>query len=217
MEQSYIDNFKRSLGKYVPASAVEPLFDFLAQHKVHLHITRERFSKLGDYRWPQHQHRYHEISVNGNLNCYHFLQVMLHEMGHLNTFLQYGTAVQPHGHEWQAAYARLLMQYRNCFPAELHPLLTAYTQRIPLSRTLEKEFDAQLFFQSLYVLGDGGLRNVMQFTGLCKTECFCCSDKVFQLISSQFRPLSTSNRAGGTCRILSLQSFGGCHYFNIIP
>ena len=144
MEQSYIDNFKRSLGKYVPASAVEPLFDFLAQHKVHLHITRERFSKLGDYRWPQHQHRYHEISVNGNLNCYLFLQVMLHEMGHLNTFLQYGTAVQPHGHEWQAAYARLLVQYRNCFPAELHPLLTAYTQRIPLSRTLEKEFDAQL-------------------------------------------------------------------------
>lgn len=144
MEQSYIDSFKRSLGKYVPASAVDPLFDFVAQHKVHLHITRERFSKLGDYRWPQHQRRYHEISINGNLNPYHFLMVMLHEMAHLNTWLLHGNSIQPHGHEWQAQYAALIMQYRSCFPATIQPLLTAYAARIPLSRTLNRQINAQL-------------------------------------------------------------------------
>ncbi len=144
MEQSYIDSFKRSLGKYVPAEAVEPLFGFMAQHKVHLHITRERFSKLGDYRWPQGSHRFHEISVNGNLNPFHFLMVLLHEMAHLNTWLQHGNSIQPHGREWQAQYAALIMQYRGIFPAEMQPLLTAYAARIPLSRTLDKQIDAQL-------------------------------------------------------------------------
>ena len=144
MEQSYIDNFKKGLAKYVPAEAVNPLFDFMAEHKVHLHITRERFSKLGDYRWPQPQHRYHEISINGNLNKYHFLMVLLHEMAHLNTWLLHGNTIQPHGHEWQAAYARLINLYLPLFPTDVSVLLQRYTARIPLSRTIEKQIDAQL-------------------------------------------------------------------------
>lgn len=144
MEQSYIDNFKKGLAKYVPAEAVNPLFDFMAEHKVHLHITRERFSKLGDYRWPQPQHRYHEISINGNLNKYHFLMVLLHEMAHLDTWLQYKNSIQPHGHEWQANYARLINLYLPLFPTDVSVLLQRYTARIPLSRTIEKQIDAQL-------------------------------------------------------------------------
>ena len=144
MEQSYIDNFKKGLAKYVPAEAVNPLFDFLAEHKVHLHITRERFSKLGDYRWPQQGHSFHEISINGNLNKYHFLMVLLHEMAHLNTWLQHGNTIQPHGHEWQANYARLINLYLPLFPTDVSVLLQRYTARIPLSRTIEKQIDAQL-------------------------------------------------------------------------
>ena len=144
MEQSYIDNFKKGLAKYVPAEAVNPLFDFMAEHKVHLHITRERYSKLGDYRWPQQGHSFHEISVNGNLNPYHFLLVLLHEMAHLNTWLQHGNTIQPHGHEWQANYARLINLYLPLFPTDVSVLLQRYTARIPLSRTIEKQIDAQL-------------------------------------------------------------------------
>lgn len=144
MEQSYIDNFKKGLAKYVPNEAVNPLFDFMAEHKVHLHITRERFSKLGDYRWPQQGHSFHEISVNGNLNPYHFLMVLLHEMAHLNTWLQYKNSIQPHGHEWQTNYARLINHYLPLFPTDVSVLLQRYTARIPLSRTIEKQIDAQL-------------------------------------------------------------------------
>lgn len=144
MEQSYIENFKKGLAKYVPAEAVNPLFDFMAEHKVHLHITRERYSKLGDYRWPWPGHPFHEISVNGNLNPYHFLLVLLHEMAHLDTWLQYKNFIQPHGHEWQANYARLINLYLPLFPTDVSVLLQRYTARIPLSRTIEKQIDAQL-------------------------------------------------------------------------
>ena len=39
-------------GSRVAASAVGWVYDFLERHRVHFHITRERRSKLGDYRRP---------------------------------------------------------------------------------------------------------------------------------------------------------------------
>ena len=69
---------------------------------------------------------------------------MLHEMAHLNTYQRYGNDIQPHGHEWQEEYRQLLRQYLSCFPDDIVALITQYTSRIPLSRTLEKQFDEQL-------------------------------------------------------------------------
>ena len=144
MEPSAIERYKRTLGNYLPAAAVDPIFDFLNQHSVHLHITRERLSKLGDYRWPQPRHPFQEISVNGNLNPYFFLWVMLHEMAHLNTHERFGNQVQPHGHEWQEEYRRLLLQYLGCFPQELIAPLRKYCSRIPLSHPLETKIEELL-------------------------------------------------------------------------
>ena len=138
------EEYKAVLAKYLPATAVDSVYDFLDRYKVFLHITRKRSSKLGDYRWPQPRHNYHEISVNGDMNPYQFLQVMLHEMAHLNTYQRHGNDIQPHGHEWQEEYRQLLRQYLSCFPDDIVALITQYTSRIPLSRTLEKQFDEQL-------------------------------------------------------------------------
>ncbi len=138
------EEYKAILAKYMPAAAVEPVHDFMDKYCVHLHITRKRTSKLGDYRWPQRGHNYQEISVNGDMNPYQFLMVLLHEMAHLNTHQRHGNEVQPHGHEWQEQYRQLLLQYLPCFPADIATLITQYTARIPLSRTIEKQIDAQL-------------------------------------------------------------------------
>ena len=138
------EEYKAVLAKYLPTTSVDSVYDFLDRYKVFLHITRKRTSKLGDYRWPQPRHNYHEISVNGDMNPYQFLQVMLHEMAHLNTYQRYGNDIQPHGHEWQEEYRQLLRQYLSCFPDDIVALITQYTSRIPLSRTLEKQFDNQL-------------------------------------------------------------------------
>lgn len=138
------EEYKEILSRYLPTSAVDPIYEFIEKNNVFMRITRQRTSKLGDYRWPQHCRQYHEISVNGDLNPYQFLLVMLHEMAHLDTFLKYGNDVQPHGHEWQTEYRRLMLQYLTIFPEDVAALIKAYTAHIPLSHTLEKQIDAQL-------------------------------------------------------------------------
>lgn len=136
--------YKQALGRYLPQEAVTDIYTFLNSHSVHLHITRQRVSKLGDYRWPQLGHNYHEISVNGNMNPYQFLIVLLHEMAHLNAFLRYRNQIQPHGHEWQEEYRTLLLQYIKCYPDDVAKVVLQYTSHIPLSRKLERELDSTL-------------------------------------------------------------------------
>lgn len=137
---------KAILRRYLPLSAVDPIYDYIVANGVRFHIKRQRTSKLGDYRMPQPHHNYNEISVNGDLPPHFFLLVMLHEMAHLETFKAYGRTVQPHGHEWQQQYRTLLIQYYNegHFPPEVYPLLKKYTARIPLNRAAGNELERRL-------------------------------------------------------------------------
>lgn len=130
--------YRTILANHLPAEAVDWVYGYLFRHKVHFHVTRLRRSKLGDYRWVQPNHPFHEISVNGDLNPYLFFWVFLHEAAHLETHLKY-RSVQPHGHEWQAEYAVLLLQHTNLFPDEVRPYIKAYASHIPLHRpTLQR-------------------------------------------------------------------------------
>ena len=49
MSPQEIDNYKKTLAHYLPPAAVDNVFDFLNSNSVHLHITRQRRTKLGDY------------------------------------------------------------------------------------------------------------------------------------------------------------------------
>ena len=98
------------LQHYLPPGTYEAVLNYLRQYQVHLTITKERKSILGDYRHRTHIHN-HRISVNGNLNVYAFLITLLHELGHLLTFEQFGHRVQAHGREWKMIYAQLLDQF----------------------------------------------------------------------------------------------------------
>ena len=77
------------LNNYLPDGSFEDVATYLHEYKVHLTVTRERKSVLGDYR-NSHSNRNHRISVNGNLNKYSFLIPLLHELGHLLAFEKYG-------------------------------------------------------------------------------------------------------------------------------
>lgn len=140
------EQYRTTLARYLPSSAVEPIFNYLNANSVHFHITRQRTSKLGDYRMPQPRHNYNEISVNGDLSPHFFLIVLLHEMAHLETFKAYGRTVQAHGHEWQQQYRNLLIQYFNDghFPPVVYPLFKKYISRIPLNRAAGEELERQL-------------------------------------------------------------------------
>lgn len=137
------ERYRTILRNHLPEQAVDWVYGYLDRYKVHFHITRGRRSKYGDYRWPQPRHEFHEMSVNGDLNKYLFLWVFLHEAAHLETHLKY-SSVQPHGHEWQTEYARLIGSGVGCFPAEVRPLIVRYAARMPLQRSLGREIEESL-------------------------------------------------------------------------
>ena len=122
------------LNHYVPAGAAEKLLEYLHRYKVHLTITRDRKSILGDYRHATGRDN-HRISVNGSLNKYAFLITLIHELGHLITFQQYADRVSAHGKEWKLAYRGVLEDFlkMKLFPHDLQQALVKSLHNLPAS------------------------------------------------------------------------------------
>jgi SprT protein len=123
-----------AIKRYIPAPAAALILDYLNQYKVHLTITRERKSVLGDYRHATTYHT-HRISINSNLNKYSFLITLIHELAHLVTFIQYKHSVDPHGKQWKALYASLLKDFLvpEIFPADILNALKQSMHDLPAS------------------------------------------------------------------------------------
>ncbi len=112
------------LRRWIPAAAAPLILEYLNHYQVHLTITRERKSVLGDYRHATREQN-HRISVNGNLNHWSFLITLIHELAHLVTFMEYSNRVQSHGKEWKTIYRKILEEFirLSIFPADiLEPL-----------------------------------------------------------------------------------------------
>jgi len=122
------------LQHYLPPGAAPGVMQLLLQYKVHLTITKERKTVLGDYRHAVDSQT-HRISVNGNLNKYSFLITLIHELAHLVTFLQYGHRVAAHGREWKHLYKLLLIGFMEqpIFPADIMTALRASLHNLPAS------------------------------------------------------------------------------------
>lgn len=138
------EEYRAILRRHLNDDAVEWVYKYFTQNNIFFHITRGRRTKLGDYRWPQHERRYHQISVNGDLNPYMFLWVFLHEAAHFETHRKYSTRVQPHGHEWQTEYARLLRECLTLFPAEARETIALYANHIPFVRAVGRQAEELL-------------------------------------------------------------------------
>ncbi len=112
------------LKTYLPEESFEDVVYYLQHYKVHLTITRERKSVLGDYR-NSFAGKNHRISVNGNLNKYSFLITLLHELAHLFTYERFGHRVQAHGMEWKNEFSKILAQFllKKVFPPDINKAL----------------------------------------------------------------------------------------------
>jgi len=108
--------------------------NYLYQYKVHLTVTRERKTVLGDYRNAV-DGKNHRISVNGNLNRYAFLVTLIHELAHLVTYIQFGNRVKAHGKEWKRVYALMLADFLKLeiFPADIKVAFTESIHDLPAS------------------------------------------------------------------------------------
>lgn len=107
------------LNEYIPDNAFDSVVKYIVDHKIHLTITRERASILGNYK--KRTGKNHTISVNGNLNKYSFLITLLHELGHLLAFDIYGGRIIAHGKEWKSEYGKILAVFiaKKIFPKDI--------------------------------------------------------------------------------------------------
>ena len=138
------------LAAFLPPGSFDDVIFYLDQYKVHLTITRERMTKLGDYR-NKHLDKNHRISVNGNLNKYAFLITLLHELGHLVAYEKHGNKIQAHGFQWKNEFSIILARFisKKIFPADIEKELlktlknpaASSCAEAPLTRILKK-YDA---------------------------------------------------------------------------
>lgn len=112
------------LQSYLPEGSFDEVLQYLQHYKVHLTITRQRQSILGDYRHA-HEGKTHRISVNGNLNQYAFLITLLHELAHLFTYERFGHSVMAHGSEWKNEFSKILAKFllKKIFPTDIEKAL----------------------------------------------------------------------------------------------
>jgi SprT protein len=149
------------LKKFIPEESAQLALDYLNQFKVHLTITRERKTVLGDYRHAVNG-KNHRISINGSLNKYSFLITLIHELAHLVTFMECGNRVQAHGKEWKLLYRKILEDFLklDIFPEDilaalkksLHDLPASSCADEPLMRVLRKydlKKDSSLFVEQI--------------------------------------------------------------------
>ncbi|TGD57006.1 SprT-like domain-containing protein [Flavobacterium humi] len=114
------------LSKYLPEYSVQPCFELIKTHHVHLKIVNERLTRHGDYR--KDAQGFHLITVNASLNKYRFLMTLIHEIAHLVAFEKYGRNIKPHGDEWKLTFQRMMVPFirPEIFPSQLLPLLARH-------------------------------------------------------------------------------------------
>lgn len=136
---SKVEHPLHALAAYLPENSFEKVAEYLHQYKVHLTLTRQRQSVLGDYRNAIHG-KNHRISVNANLNKFSFLITLLHELAHLLAFEKFGNRIQAHGKEWKSVYKNLLADFvhHKIFPEDIEHALYQSMQNPAASSCAEE-------------------------------------------------------------------------------
>ena len=127
--------------KYIPGEALPLINNWYEQLHFHLRITKSRKTKFGDFR-PAFQGKPNRISVNGDLNQYHFLVTLVHEIAHVACWEKYNSKVNPHGREWKNIYSEMLKEIIEVvpFPKDVMKALQAHLHRPKASSCSDPEF-----------------------------------------------------------------------------
>jgi len=136
VNQDKLRKLDEGLRPFVPAGVSGQLAELIMQHRCHVTITRDRSSKLGDYRHPTPTSG-HRVSVNGSLNPYAFVITFIHEMAHLTAFEKFKNRVSPHGEEWKQEFKQMMQPFLRpeVFPEPLLSVLARH-MRNPKSSTV---------------------------------------------------------------------------------
>jgi len=197
-----MQKYREILQKYLPETAVEEVYRSIVQYKIHLRITKNRSTKLGDYR-PAQKNQPHRISINHNLNTYAFLITLIHEIAHLIVFENFNPRVRPHGKEWKYCFREIMEPYLGLeiFPYEIQIALKNYLKNpsassnanLTLARVLKK-YDPKdnegIFIEELPEKSQFKIHNGKTFERLeqrrKRIKCLCLDNKKLYL----FDPLT---------------------------
>lgn len=145
------------LEKFLPENALPYLKIWFGSYPCHLKITKNRNSKLGDYR--KLPDKSHQITVNGTLEPQLFFFVLTHELAHLIAFEKYGRRISPHGAEWKQTFREMLLESLTVYAEDLRPIIQKFSKspkaNFMASPDLVKYFhvpkedDEQIFIENL--------------------------------------------------------------------
>lgn len=116
----------QSLEKYLPENTLPFLKKWFGEEYIHIKITKERHSKLGDYRkLPDGSH---EITVNSTLEPQLFFFVLTHELAHLIAFEKFGRRIFAHGQEWKYTFGSMLVESILIYKEDLRAILLRFAK-----------------------------------------------------------------------------------------
>lgn len=153
------------LKQHLPASAVPGIHQLLVNYKVHLHVTRARSGKLGDYCHNRNGVK-HTISINHNLHPYQFLITVLHELAHMMVKEKYKKRLKPHGNEWNKEFVELSIPYLNAdvFPEDVKKAFTLHLQKGYASTSVDvdlmtvlRNYEGKAFARTIQQLSEGAV------------------------------------------------------------
>lgn len=116
----------QSLEKYLPQNTLLYLRKWFSDYSIHIKVTRNRNSKLGDYR--KLRDNSHEISINSTLAPQLFFFVLTHELAHLIAFEKFGRRIAPHGNEWKHTFREMLLESVDVYNEDLKPIITKFSR-----------------------------------------------------------------------------------------
>lgn len=115
-----------NLERFLPEGTFPYLKIWFGGNAIHIKVTRQRKSKLGDYRkMPDDTH---QITVNGTLQPQLFFFVLTHELAHLLAFQQFGYRISPHGREWKHVFRTMLLESISVYADDLKPVILNFAK-----------------------------------------------------------------------------------------
>lgn len=162
--------FYNSVSKFFPQAALAYCCDLWIQHDFTFKVSKDRLTKLGDFRYYKVKEQY-QVSVNRGLNPYAFLLTYIHEVAHVYTYRQFKDKCKPHGREWQESFRQLAgpLLCNSVFPDDILQPLKNYLQNpsastsgcMPLTIAL-RAYDSQKEEQQLLAALETGTKFVFK-------------------------------------------------------
>ena len=115
-----------TLEQYLPENTFPFLKKWFSDYYIHIKITKNRNSKLGDYR--RLPDKSHQITVNSTLDKQLFFFVLTHELAHLLAFENFNFRISAHGKEWKNTFTEMLLESIDIYRDDLKPIITRFAK-----------------------------------------------------------------------------------------